>query len=66
MWQQSWIFLDTHLEHEKEKEKNKHYTYEFFQAMYTTYETVYTTKRDKTVCELFLLQKGNIILRGNA
>ena len=37
-WQTSWIFFFTHLDHESIK---KPYTYELFQVLYTTYETVY-------------------------
>ena len=39
-WQTSWIFFFTHLDHESIK---KPYTYELFQVLYTTYETVYST-----------------------
>ena len=40
MWQTSWIVFFTHLDHESIK---KPYTYELFQVLYTTYETVYST-----------------------
>ena len=61
-WQTSWIFFFTHLDHESIK---KPYTYELFQVLYTTYETVYACslpylKKGPRACSHFL-GKGGII-----
>ena len=48
-WQTSWIFFFTHLDHESIK---KPYTYELFQVLYTTYETVYSTIMFKPIGKL--------------